>query len=279
MSDINVFNRQHVRQHRRRAQTNFFKHSFLFDWCEQQVLDRLQDIAKKFPTAFIIGSRLNPAFIDGLKTAKNIGNLTTHDFIDDNSVSEMLPIEPQSADLIISVLDLHTVNDLPGALLQIKSALKPDGLFMGCMLGGETLYELRDTLMQTEIQMLSGASPRVAPFADKQQMGALLQRAGFALPVIDSEIIRVSYTSMFNLMADLRGMGESNALNSRRKQFTGSGFFAEAASYYQNNFAEPDGRVTASFEMIFLIGWSPHDSQQKPLRRGSADHSLAEFLK
>jgi len=152
-------------------------------------------------------------------------------------------------------------------------------LFIGCMLGGETLYELRETLMQTDIEMSSGASPRVAPFADTQTAGALLQRAGFSLPVVDSEIIRASYQTMFNLMADLRGMGESNILSSRKKTFTSSGFFARAAEYYQRNFAEPDNRVTASFEIIFMIGWAPHESQQKPLRRGSAEHSLSEFLK
>ena len=277
MSDIKIFNRQHVRQQRLRANTKFADHAFLFDWCEKQILDRLQDIKKDFPVAVHIGDRTSHDFLNELKKNKNIESLKVEDFIDTDS--EVLPCEPQSADLITSILDLHTVNDLPGALVQIKNILKPDGLFIGCLLGGETLYELRETLMQTEMAISSGASPRVAPFADTAQMGALLQRAGFALPVVDSEIIRVSYANMFNLMGDLRGMGESNTLATRQKTFTSSRFFAKAATYYQEHFAEPDGRVTASFEVIFLIGWSPHASQQQPLRRGSAEHSLAEFLK
>lgn len=281
MSNIIIFNRQHLRQQRRRAVENFNSHSFLFDWACEQVIDRLQDIKKTFPIAYGIGNRTSPTFWEKLRRDKSIETLWTCDLTDADIVadSEILPFKPQSADLIVSVLELHTVNDLPGTLTQIKSALKPDGMFIGCLLGGESLYELRETFLQTEMEISGGASPRIAPFADKQQIGALLQRAGFALPVVDSEIIRVSYQTMFNLMADLRGMGESNTLAQRRKNFTSPGFFARAAEYYQTHYAESDHRVTASFEVIFMIGWAPHVSQQQPLRRGSADHSLAEFLK
>lgn len=280
MSDISIFNRQHLRLQRGRSAKNFNSHSFLFDWACEQVIDRLQDITKSFPVAIGIGNRVKPSFWQQLKRQKSIETLAVCDFSYGEIIadSEILPFKKNSADLVVSVLDLHTVNDLPGSLAQIKSILKPDGLFIGCLMGGESLYELRETFLQTEMTLSGGASPRVAPFADKQQIGALLQRAGFALPVVDSEIIRVSYQTIFNLMADLRGMGESNTLSSRRKNFTSPGFFAQAAEYYQMNFAEEGNRVTASFEVIFMIGWAPHESQQKPLRRGSADYSLAEFL-
>ncbi len=280
MSDITVFNREHLRQQRARARKNFSAHSFLYDWAGKQVLDRLRDIKKDFPLAICLGNRLPADFCQELQSLKKIDFLAVSDLAQGDIIadSELPPFKANSADLVVSILDLHTVNDLPGTLAQIKTILKPDGLFIGCLLGGETLYELRDALMQTEVAMTSGASPRVAPFADTREMGALLQRAGFALPVVDSEIIRVSYLTMFNLMADLRGMGEANVLAARRKTFTAPGFFARAAEYYQNNYREDDARVTASFEVIFLIGWSPHASQPQPLRRGSARHSMAEFL-
>ena len=280
MSDITFFNRQHLRQQRLRNHPKLEQHGFLFEWAGDQVLDRLHDIKKTFPVTIGIGDRIPKKFWAALKEQKNIQSLFVCDLAKAEIIadSELLPFQENSADLVVSVLDLQNVNDLPGTLAQIKKILKPDGLFIGCLFGGETLYELRESLMQTDINMTSGASPRVAPFADTQSMGALLQRAGFELPVVDSEIVRVSYQTMFNLMADLRGMGEVNVLTARRKTFTPPGFFAHAAEYYQNNFREDDGRVTASFEVIFLIGWSPHESQQKPLRRGSAEHSLTEFL-
>lgn len=283
MSDIFIFNRQHLRQQRRRAAENFSRHSFLFDWAAEQILDRLRDIKKDFPVGYGIGNRAPATFWQQLKTLKQIDALYVSDLIDSPIIadSELIPFAENSADLVVSVLDLHSVNDLPGTLAQIKKTLKPDGLFIGCMLGGETLFELRESLMNAEINLTGGASPRVSPFADKPQAGALMQRAGFSLPVIDSEILRVSYQTLFNLMSDLRGMGESNTLHARRKNFTSSKIFMAAADYYKSHFSDredPD-RITASFEIIFMLGWSPHESQQKPLRRGSAEHSLADFLK
>ncbi len=191
---------------------------------------------------------------------------------------EALPYAPESYDLIRSALVLHSVNDLPGVLLQIKRALKADGLFIGAMLGGETLHELRESLMQTEMRLKGGASPRVFPFADKQQMGALMQRAGFALPVIDSEIVTVSYENMFKLMEDLRGMGENNVITARSRTNPGRAFFAEAARYYAEHYGEDDGRIVARFEILYMLGWAPHESQQKPLQPGSAKARLADAL-
>ena len=195
----------------------------------------------------------------------------------DNEI-EALDVEGQNFDLITSVLDLHAVNDLPGLLLQIRQRLKPDGLFLGAMFGGETLHQLRTTLMQTEIDLKNGVSPRVFPFADKQQMGALLQRAGYALPVIDSEIVTVTYDNMFKLMHDLRGMGETNIIAERSRQNPGKEFFMKAAEHYQKNFADADGRIEATFEIIYLIGWAPDESQQKPLKPGSAEKRLSDAL-
>lgn len=219
----------------------------------RQIQDRLRDIKRDFPRAVHLSDQ-------------------------DNFDEEFLPFKSQSLDVLTSNLRLHAVNDLPGALTQIRQALKPDGFFLAAMFGGETLYELRESLTHAELAIKGGVSPRVFPFADKQQMGALLQRAGFALPVVDSDILTVTYENMFALMHDLRGMGEGNMIAARDKRNPGKRLFMEAARYYDEHFKEPDGRIRASFEIIFLAGWAPHESQQKPLKPGSADTSLTEVL-
>lgn len=191
---------------------------------------------------------------------------------------EALPIEEENFDLVVSALALHQVNDLPGVLVQIRRALKPDGLFLGCFLGGQTLAELRIALAVAETETAGGISPRVAPFADVRDTGALLQRAGFALPVVDSDPLGVRYESMVGLMADLRGMGLTNALEARSHRPSTRGLFLRAAEIYAERFADPDGRVRATFEVVYVSGWAPHDSQQKPLRPGSAQVRLADVL-
>ncbi len=281
IKDIIIFDQGHIRRNKKRAAKNFQDHNFLFQWSQRELSDRLMDINRTFPTALQIGSRST------LKDHPKIGFLTTIDNTENpvlpNSPyicasEEFLPFAPQSFNLIFSNLNLHTVNDLPGTLLQIRCALKPDGLFIAAMLGGETLHELRHALAQAELNSEGGASPRVAPFADKPQMGDLLQRAGFALPVVDSDILTVTYNSLFKLLHDLRGMGEGNAILARQKKFATRSFFMEAARLYQEQFVEPDGRIKASFEIIFLLGWAPHSSQQKPLQPGSAKTSLIDVL-
>ena len=276
VSDILVFDRALIKQNRERASHIFQDHDFLFRWSQTQLSHRLNDINRHFGTALHIGSRA-PVMHGKIK------NLVTLDMADGPAANiqaseEFLPIAPKSMDLIISNLNLHTVNDLPGTLLQIRNSLKDDGLFIASILGGETLYELRDVITQTELSLFGGVSPRIAPFADKPQMGDLLQRAGLALPVVDSDIITVTYDNVFKLLHDLRGMGESNALLKRNRTLPGKEFFFRVAETYQNKYAEHDGRIVASFEVIFLLGWAPHSSQQKPLRPGSADHSLADAL-
>ncbi|HEY8190083.1 MAG TPA: methyltransferase domain-containing protein, partial [Micavibrio sp.] len=191
---------------------------------------------------------------------------------------EFLPFAAGSLDLVLSPLALHSVNDLPGTLLQIRQALKPDGLFMAALLGGETLHELRQAAAEAEMNLRGGLSPRIFPFADKPQMGSLLQRAGFSLPVVDSEIVTVTYEDAFKLMRDIRMMGEGNAIIKRDRSYAGKALFMETARLYQERFSGPGGCIEATFEVIFLIGWSPHESQQKPLKPGSATSRLADIL-
>jgi SAM-dependent methyltransferase len=192
---------------------------------------------------------------------------------------ENLPLAPERFDLAVSALSLQNLNDLPGALIQLRRVLKPDGLFLGCLLGGQSLHELRTALAVAETEICGGISPRVAPFADVRDMGGLLQRAGFAMPVADSEPLTVRYAGMFGLITDLRAMGAANALVARQRKPATKGLFMRAAEVYAKRFADPDGRVRATFEMIFLSGWAPHESQQKPLQPGSAKMRLADALK
>ena len=191
---------------------------------------------------------------------------------------ERLPFAGERFDLAVSLLALHGVNDLPGSLVQIRRALKPDGLFIGALLGGSTLTELRQSLTQAEAEIEGGVSPRVAPFADLRDIGGLVQRAGFALPVTDSDIVRVRYANAFALMQDLRRMGLTNALHDRRRTPLRRATLMRTAEIYAERFGDPDGRIPATFEIVWLSGWTPHESQQKPLRPGSARTRLADAL-
>jgi SAM-dependent methyltransferase len=189
-----------------------------------------------------------------------------------------VPLDPASIDLAVSLLSLHEENDLPGMLIQIRRALAPDGLFLGVMAGSGTLHELRECLLAAETELYGGASPRIMPFADVREAGALLQRAGFALPVADVETVTVRYDTAFGLMADLRAMGASNALLARSRKPVSRRLFARAAELYAERFSDPDGRVRATFSFVWMSGWAPDASQQKPLKPGSAQISLAKIL-
>ena len=192
---------------------------------------------------------------------------------------EALPFADGSLDLVVSALALQFVNDLPGTLIQIRRALKPDGLLLAALIGGDSLTELREAFAQAESEIEGGASPRVAPFADVRELGALLQRAGFALPVVDSDRLTVRYKTVLRLMRDLRRMGATNVLDrapphaaqARRR-------YAGMAEIYAERFADADGRLRATFEIVWLSGWAPHESQQKPLKPGSATQRLADAL-
>lgn len=191
---------------------------------------------------------------------------------------EMLPFAHESLDLVLSALSLHWVNDLPGTLLQVKKALRPDGLFLAAMFGGTTLHELRDAMMQAEVEISGGVSPRIAPFADLKDMGHLMQRAGFALPVADTDIITVRYDTAFHLFRDLKAMGETSILKDRHRTPATRALLQRTAEIYQARFADADGRLPATFEIIYMTGWAPHESQQKPLRPGTAKMRLADAL-
>ena len=189
-----------------------------------------------------------------------------------------MPFEPESLDLVVSLLSLQAMNDIPGMLVQIRRALRPDGLFLGAFAGAGTLAELRECLLAAETELHGGASPRVTPFTDVRDAGALLQRAGFALPVADVETVTVRYDDMFGLMADLRAMGETSALADRSRRPGTRDLFARAAEIYAERFVDADGRVRASFSIVWLSGWAPDASQQKPLKPGSAKVSLKTIL-
>jgi len=191
---------------------------------------------------------------------------------------DILDLPANSFDLVVHAMSLHWANDPIGQMVQCRHALRPDGLFFGMFFGGQTLHELRTVLAEAESRMTGGLSPRIAPMGEIRDLGSLLQRAGFALPVADSIPLNVSYPDPFALMRELRAMGEGNALNSRLKTPTKKAVFAEAARLYQDHFGDADGRIPATFEVIVLTGWSPDESQQKPLRPGSAKQSLADAL-
>ncbi|WP_156382276.1 MULTISPECIES: methyltransferase domain-containing protein [unclassified Aureimonas] len=191
---------------------------------------------------------------------------------------EALPIGVDLADLIVSTLSLHLTNDTPGAIVQARRALKPDGLFLAAALGGDTLTELRASLLAAETEIFGGASPRIAPFIDIRDAGGLLQRAGLALPVVDQDRIMVRYASAFELMRDIRQMGMANMMRQRLRRPATRRLFLRAAEIYAARFSDPDGRVRATFDVVYLSGWKPHESQQKPLKPGSAKASLADAL-
>ena len=192
---------------------------------------------------------------------------------------DLLDLHPEAHDLVVHAMALHWANDPVGQLVQSRRALRPDGLFLGFALGGQTLHELRACLAEAEAQVTGGLSPRVLPMGEIRDLGALLQRAGLNLPVADAYTRHASYRDAWHLMSDLRAMGEVNALNARLRRFTRRDVLAAAAEQYQQAYALPDGRIGATFEMICLTGWAPHDSQQKPLRPGSAVQRLEDALK
>ena len=294
MSDsFEVFNRQTVRRHRDRAAPRLNDHDFLFRETAEQLCDRLLDIKRAFPVALDLGCHTGqlarvlragdgsggPGGIETLiqcdlspAMAKRAGPLVLA------ADEEALPFYGATFDLIISNLSLHWVNDLPGALAQIRRALKPDGLFLASMLGGETLAELRRALAEAEIAEEDGLSPRVSPMAEVRDLGGLLLRAGFALPVADTDTLTVMYEDPMKLMADLRAMGETNAVAESRKGFTRRGTLMAAVARYSELFAADGGRVPATFQVITLTGWAPDPSQQQPLAPGSAKTRLADAL-
>jgi SAM-dependent methyltransferase len=248
--------------------------TFLLDRVAEDMEERLHAVLREFADAADIwtpGEILRKSSRDRFKSV-------THISLDETG-REILPLQPESLDLVVSALAFQFVNDLPGVLSQIRRALRPDGLLLAAMLGGDTLTELRQCFAAAEAECEGGVSPRVAPFADLRDVGALLQRAGFALPVTDVDRVVVRYDSAFALMLDLRRMGATNILAERRRTPTRRATMLRMAQIYGERFADSDGRIRATFDVIWLSGWAPHPSQQKPLQPGSAKASLAEAVR
>ncbi|HEX2134293.1 MAG TPA: methyltransferase domain-containing protein [Microvirga sp.] len=278
MSAPLVFDRALVRRRLARALDGGYA-DFLLARAAQDLEERLGTVLRSFPLALDVGTPTRAALASLAGKAERVVRLAP--VPEPGAVlgdEERLPLAGERFDLAVSLLALQSVNDLPGALVQIRRALKPDGLFMACLLGGSTLTELRQAFTRAEAEVEGGASPRVAPFADVRELGGLLQRAGFALPVADSETVRVRYPDPFALMRDLRAMGFANALRDRRRTPLRRATLMRAATLYAERFADPDGRLPATFELVWLSGWAPHESQQKPLRPGSARMRLADAL-
>jgi SAM-dependent methyltransferase len=248
--------------------------TFLLDRVAEDMAERLHAVLREFNSGADIGTA-GAQLRDAL--AGRLGTLASVDLPDIES--QGLALAPESIDLAVSALAFQFVNDLPGVLAQIRRALKPDGLLLAAMLGGDTLTELRQSFAAAEAELEGGVSPRVAPSADLRDIGALLQRTGFALPVTDVDRIVVRYDSAFALMADLRRMGATNMLVERRRTPTRRSTMLRMAQIYAERFADPDGRIRATFDIIWLSGWAPHDSQPKPLRPGSAKASLEAAVK
>ena len=240
--------------------------AFLAEAASEAIAERLSAVNRHFETALDIGSR-------GINAFKSFAANWTH-----AGITEQLNVGPGTFDLATSVLALHAVNDLPGVLVQIRRALKPDGLFVAAMFGGETLTELRQAFAAAEVEVWSGVSPRVAPFVDVRDAGGLLQRAGFALPVADVDRTVARYRTLTSLIADLRAHGETNALAGRNPRFLSHKLLAALTREYGERFADAEGRLRATFDVVYLTGWAPHESQQKPLRPGSAKSRLADAL-
>ncbi len=289
-----VFDRDLVRRRRERAARDWNGAAFLKREIAGRLVERLDDVRRTFPLAVDLGchgGEIGAALMrpDGIRRG-GIGTLMALDgaleFARRAAANgpavvadeELLPLAPASVDLVLSAMALHWVNDLPGALTQICRALKPDGLFLAALLGGETLWQLRQALAQAESDVAGGLSPRVSPFAQLRDAAGLLQRAGFAMPVADTETIEVRYADALALMRDLRAMAESNAVRERRMVLTRREVLARAAAIYEARHAGPDGRVAASFEVLYLHGWAPHAAQPRPLRPGTATTRLADAL-
>ncbi len=282
-----IFDRDLLTARRERFAAGAPQHDFLLRHVAEDLAQRLTLVRRRFPVGVNLGA------YHGV-VSRRLRDLGTMDVLVDLERSprllaqcagprilgdeEWLPFKPASLDLVISGLALQFVNDLPGTLIQIRRALKPDGLMLVALLGGRTLHELRDALTEAEFEVEGGASPRIAPFADIRDLGGLLQRAEFALPVADTDTLTVTYHTAFDLMRDLRRMGAANMLRERRKLPLRRATLQRAAEIYVQRHGAANGRIQATFDVITLTGWAPHESQQKALRPGSATARLAEAL-
>lgn len=289
-----LFDRARVARNRDRASFDYRDYAFLKGKESTQLLERLNDSPREFAHALDLWAHDGQAS-EALQRSGNVERVTalepSHRMVDALkarhidavlSEDETLPFQPASFDLVTSVLSLHWANDLPGVLSQVRTVLKPDGLFLGCLFGGRTLHELRASLIEAESELTGGISPRLSPLPSLQDMAGLLQRVGFALPVADIERVTVRYEHPIKLLHDLKGMGEQAAFATREGQARrplSRRILARMSEIYAEQFSDPDGRVRASFEIIWLSGWAPAANQPKPLRPGSGKFSLAAAVK
>jgi SAM-dependent methyltransferase len=286
--DGQIFDRRLLRARRARFAAGFAEHEFLIAHVAKEIAERIGAVLHDFPRSLDLGAHHG---LLGRRVAAlpNVGAMIYADSTFELAArcprpvlvcdEDLLPFQEPSFNLVVSGLALHRVNDLPGALIQIRRSLIPDGLFMAAALGARSLIELRVALLEAESEMEGGASPHVAPFADVRDYGALLQRAGFALPVTDAEIVTVTYASLLDLMRELRAMGGGNVLQSRKKTPLARGTLKRAEQIYRERHSVEGGKIGASFEFVYLCGWAPDASQQKPLAPGSAKVRLADALR
>lgn len=278
-----IFDRRMLRLRRARAEKLGLS-TFLVERIAADMAERLGTVLRRFDLAVDLGTP-GDALRRALTESGKVGAVVAADALIASggplavaADEEALPFREGALDLVVSALALHSVNDLPGVLIQIRRALKPDGLFLAALFGGDTLSELRQAFAEAEAEVEDGVSPRVAPFADLRDLGALLQRAGFALPVADVERLTVRYASPLALMHELRRMGATNALAERRRKPLRRATLQRVMEIYGERFSDADGRLRATFEIVWLSGWAPHESQQQPLRPGSARQRLADAL-
>ena len=284
---MRVFDRRLVRLRRQRLAADMADAGFLIREVAERLLDRLDDIRRPFGRALVLGA---PAGLLETALARRPGTRLLAAVDDTEAMlagpglrivadAELLPFAPDRFDLVLSLMVLHWINDLPGTLAQLRGCLAPDGLLLAAMPGGDTLTELRQVLTQAELECEGGVSPRVSPFADVRAAGSLLQRAGFALPVVDLDRITVSYGDPLRLLRELGRMGEGNALLRRRPGPLRRATLARACVLYQERFGDAAGRVPATFDIVFMAAWKPDSSQQQPARRGSGRVRLADALR
>ncbi len=287
LDTVAPFDRHLVGRRRGRTAFRFAEHDFLFREVATRLVDRLAPVRRRFETVAVLGDRgghvgrrltastgVAPTVVCDLSPA-SLARAVGRPVVADD---EALPFAAHSLDLVISNLTLHWVNDLPGCLVQIRRSLKPDGLFLAALFGGDTLTELRTCLMDAELAITDGISPRVSPFASLQDAAHLLQRAGFTLPVADTDVLSVAYGDPWRLLQDLRGMGETNACRERLRHPTRRQVFLETCRLYVERYQHLDGCLPATFQVLYLTGWAPHEDQQKPAQPGSAQQSLATRL-
>ena len=282
-STVRIFDRQALELRRKRATTNFSAHDFMFQEVAERLIQRITDVKRKFGLAIDLGARTKHlkqmlSKEDSINKIISLGlirDLKDYDLVGNE---EVMPFKDASADLLVSNLVFHWTNDLVGTLIQCRQILKPDGLFLAALFGGNTLTELRQVMIEVENEISGGIWPRISPLIQLPDAAALLQRSGYNLPVADTDTITVTYSDAFSLMRDLRGMGETNAILARKQHFSKRSIFSQVAERYHMLFADSKGKMPATFQIIYLTGWAPDETQPLPLQPGTAAQRLADAL-